>query len=261
MILPTGRALEEQLKGTDLPWFRIGRNPGFGAAVRFAVERRPALEWIGICNDDVVVSAEALGSIVQRIERGKEDSELIYFDPAPPRPFPGPIDVFTSIALLDRFRRRIPAARPAECSVLGRTHYRPFSFVMIASSLWDRLGGMDPLLVYTYEDADFARRAANASVRAAFLKCDAIRHNASTTSRAHIREVLPVSTVSSLAYLQKYGCPRLFGKSLLVLALTIRILVVPFASASTADHLVGIGRALRAVVFGGTVALPSYQEN
>lgn len=146
------------------------------------------------------------------------------------------------------------AARP----IAGRPAYQSFSMVAVSRAAWDALGGLDAAIPFTYEDADFIRRALDAGYRCVAETGTGAVHRHSVTTSQHIRAVLPVSAYSALVYLDKWHPGHRRNAALIVAALVLRVPLAGFTRAAMGEHLRGIGAAIRAVTGGPRPELPGY---
>jgi len=132
--------------------------------------------------------------------------------------------------------------------------------VLLNRELWDRLDGFDPSLIYTFEDADFSRRAALMGADISFSAQVGAHHAASSTGRRHVDTVLPVAAWSASEYLAKWVMPRPAARAFCVTALTCRLAVTPVAGLPVRSHIRGIRRAIGALVTGRPPALPEFER-
>lgn len=257
-VAPTGLRLESALVTAGLPVLPIGANPGFGETVRRAANQLP-WQWLLIVNDDITFEPEELGRHLSEQTGAAGDTRaLVFLDPTPARRIPGVWSVFQQLSLLGAVttRRRTPATS----SPTAATHFGPFSLVLIGRDLWDELDGFDPALVYTFEDADFSRRATGSGARVRFTTSHGTKHAASSTSRRHVDHVLPVAAWSAQEYLAKWNVPHPVATAVCVAALALRVLTVPVAPLDRRSHLRGIGRAIVGLLRRRPPALTPYES-
>lgn len=258
VIMSNSRRLTLALERSNLAHITQHANAGFANSVTYASTGRE-WDWLLIVNDDIELS----GAVFQKAVRehlsrpASLESHLVYFDQEPPREIPRRIDVVLQVSLIGaRLARIIPSLGPR------RKTYRSFSCVAVSRALWEKVGGFDETLPFTYEDADFVRRAHEVGFREQVITNQCLEHKHSVSSGAHIASVLPVATYSGALYMDKwYGC-HLLNSVLLTLALLSRIPIVPFARANKAAHLIGIVRSARAVWCrrASSPSLPYYEE-
>ncbi|WP_157981606.1 glycosyltransferase family 2 protein [Protaetiibacter intestinalis] len=241
------RLLEWQVPHMDLQL-----NLGFGGSVRAVVAEENDWDSLIIANDDLVVEESRFSSSMTALSR---NSGVRYLCPEPPRALPGLIEVFLNLSLLGRLLGRLGARRP----VTGM-QYRSFSMVEISRSCWDDVGGLDPDIPFTFEDADFIRRATQLGYAAVASPDLAIAHRHSEASAQYIREVLPVSAWSAVAYLDKWRGKSSANLLTVRAALIARIPLLLFAKARFRDHLVGVLRAISASGRHVPPALPKYEQ-
>lgn len=261
VIVATGRRLDEALAATELTHVSPRRNGGFGFAVRAGAAHDPAWQWLAIVNDDLTIdAARCRPQVVDVLAHGAAEPVLAYLDPTAPKPIPGVRHTLASLALLTAVSSRRRGRKAPEASTNSRTHFRPFSFVIISRSLWDMLAGLDENLVYTYEDSDFARRAAAVGATVLFCSGDGVHHRVSGTSGRHIATVLPVSAWSARNYLRAITGGAPWVTPACVAALVARTPLALLSSVDRRQHLRGIRRAIAALATGREPRLPEYDS-
>jgi hypothetical protein len=264
IVAVTGARLDSELEASPVAHTSPKINAGFGATIARVADSND-WDWLAVVNDDITIDTNLLAPRLSGVlQEDPHELFLVYLDPGPSRPIPGLLAVILSIAsvtsLLSRFR-------PVSAEVVGpsgdQSHgvFRPFSFAMISRGLWDRLSGFDSDFVYTYEDVDFARRAALIGADVMFLDNVGVVHAKSATGRPHIDRVLPVGVWSACVYLEKWGTPRVVARAACLVALACRIASVPLTNAPRFKHLRGIARAMGAVVTRKKPTLPDYGES
>jgi len=263
VVVATGRKLDRSLELSAIPHSSPKMNAGFGATIAHVAKDRD-WEWLAVVNDDVTVETELLARCLDGV-LGEAPAEplLAYLDPGPSRPMPGLWTVVLSIGSLASILGRL--RRVPEPTISGnanaQNYFRPFSFTLISRGLWDALGGFDGAFVYTYEDVDFARRAALAGAEIVFAEDAGVVHKKSATGRRYIDRVLPVGVWSACIYLEKWGTPRLVARGACLLALAFRLASVPVSSAPRRKHVIGIFRAMAAIVNRTPPRLPDYEAS
>lgn len=259
VLVVNGRRLHESLQDHAMPHVNTQDNAGFGASVRAGLATAPDWSWVAIVNDDVVIDeASVKPQVLEVLRRDPAQPYLGYLDPGPLMPIPTAISVFTSVSMLAALSRRI---RPREPDLAPGQGYKSFSFVIISRALWDRLGGLDERLIHTYEDSDFAARAHAAGAEIEFLDSSGVTHAGSSTGRKHVDRVLPVGVFSAEQYLRTLGVRSVAAKGVVVAALLVRLVFVPFVDADRRSHVRGVRAALRAVLTGQRPTLPPYHES
>lgn len=254
VVLANGRPALETAERADLPVLAPGSNAGFGPSIRWAVDRLGPWDWLILANDDLRIDGDRLAVALSSLGTGTE-AEIVHLDEDTERPLPGPLDVFANLSLLARVTERV---RPRRQAPPGGG-YRSFSCVAISRRAWEVTGGLDPALPFTYEDADFVKRLLTEGGTSRVLRDTGVHHERSVTSSRAVADVLPIATWSSLLYLRKWWRPRGGVPPLLVAAaLVLRIVLLPFGRADRRAHLIGIGRALRAVLLGSAPSMPPY---
>lgn len=254
VVAPTSRALEVSLQGTRIPFVHIGANPGFGSTVTRAAAQCGDWEWLMVVNDDMSLDGQILARFVTGFTE-RQRPAVAYLDPVVRKPIPGLWATLGQLSLVGS-RLRGPGA---SATASPRGSFRPFSLALISRDLWEALQGMDSNLLYTFEDADFARRADLLSAEAAFPCLGGIDHATSSTSRRHVDTVLPVAAWSAAEYLTKWSCPRPVARALCSAALVARFAAVPVAHVDRRSHVIGIARAIRALVSGRRPDLVKYE--
>lgn len=259
-LVVTGRTLRKKLLRLGVDHITSEQNPGFSKTIHYGAASAD-WDWLYIVNDDVTIGPQLAAVVTQVEQHDSDDLHLFFIDPERRRPLPTTIGVFTSVALLDPLLVRARARRGRESVTPDIEWYKSFSCVCISRRLWDLLGGLDPSFPYTYEDADFTRRARAAGAEIHEVTYSAVAHEGSSTSRRHIGRVLPVSVWSARRYLISLGHHPAAAAGLLTAALALRTVFAPFADADVPDHVRGIGKAIAGVWRPVAPSLPSYQEN
>lgn len=262
-IAATSRSLETALRGSGLAVDSPLRNAGFGATVAHVAASRDDWEWLLIVNDDVSIDVRLLAPVIRSlVERPPGAKVLAYLDPVPPKRIPTLAGVLGQVSLVGPVLRRLRrASSPPAGPLDARTWFGPFSFAAVSRALWDDLGGLDPRLLFTFEDADFGRRAAEVGAEVLFGTETGVHHEASTTSRRHVDAVLPVAVWSACEYLSKWYLPRPIARAACIGALLLRLLTVPVAGLAPASHAKGILRAIAALATGQTPRLPDFENS
>jgi GT2 family glycosyltransferase len=260
-VVANGEAARSALEGHDVRVTSAGANLGFAGAVNLGAElANPQTRWILIVNDDIeLTSLEPLESL-----GGLSDNKIgmVTFGDEPVRRIPGMARVLSSIALLSGIARRFGKPDVPQPGVISKSLFAPFSFVAVDSSVWRRLGGLDERFPFTYEDADFVRRCnAAGTIRVTIDGHGTIRHLRGLTGRSNVRRIVPVGTWSAYQYLVKWGTPSFVARSLCILALAVRIPLVPFARTNTRDHLAGVGNAAVGLLLSRRPELPRYEDH
>lgn len=259
VLVVNGRSLHEALDERGTPHVDTQDNAGFGASVRAGLATAPAWDWVAIVNDDVVIDEVTVKpQVLSVLHRDPTLPYLGYLDPGPLMPIPTTLSVFTSVSMLAALGRKIRRREPDLAPGKG---YKSFSFVIISRGLWDALGGLDTRLIHTYEDSDFAARAHAAGADVEFLDSTGVTHVGSSTGKKHVDRVLPVGVFSAAQYLRTLGVSAFTSKGVIVAALLVRLLFVPFGDADRRSHVRGIRDAIKAVLWGRRPSLPPYDES
>lgn len=262
-VVPTGRSLEESLSASEIPYVSIRSNPGFGEALVRAQAQVGPWDFILFVNDDVTidpVSLEAELATWAPVAAGS----LHYLDPVPVKPIPTTWRTLLMVSLwnvvLGRWvSPRAPQPTAAE-PIDGGKWFRPFSIVGVSHNLWTALGGFDSRLTYTFEDADFGRRAAARGAKVYFNSPSGIKHERSSTSKRYAEVVLPVANWSAAMYLVTLGVSPRRARILCAGACLARVPLVLGAPLPKMPHLRGIWRSLRHLIRGEAPSLPEYGD-
>ncbi len=258
-IVPTGRSVQESVTKAGIPHVSIQANPGFGAAVTSGLNEVGEWDWVLVINDDIELEEGALLPHVEALPDAMSKT-LIFLDPVEPKRIPGMGSTLGQVSLISA-----PVARLRRVFGSGRTkhsgdRFRPFSIVMISRGLWDGIGGLDEDMPYTFEDADFARRAELAGADLRFPATEGIRHPASSTSKRHVDKVVPVAAWSAASYMTRWYTPPGVARALCAGALATRALFVPITPADRRSHLVGIRRGISALLTNRKPDLPDFDS-
>ncbi|WP_230104207.1 hypothetical protein [Microbacterium sp. Bi121] len=253
-VFANGLSAFETLEDTSVDVTTAGNNLGFAGAVNRAVEQRPeSCEWILIMNDDVEI--DDFGIVVDALSSLPE-ADFVSFGDEPLHRIPRRREVFFSVSMLSGLRRRRSNTRfvgesPAD-------HYAPFSAVAVRVSVWEALGGLDERYPFSFEDADFGRRARDAGYKRIALSDRGVKHLRGVTGRANVATVLPAAVWGAYMYLLKWGTSRLSAMVLCQGSLVLRVPLVVFSRSPKRQHLVGILRAMRALATNKRPTLPNY---
>lgn len=253
-IVANSRSLARRLDEAGLPYVTTETNPGFAASVNFGA-RQNSWDWVVILNDDVTFDSGAFAEALTRLSATPHHTSTVHFDMEAARPIPDVKSVLLNVSLVGAVLRRL--FRPRSSG--GRGTYRSFSAVAIRRDIWENLGGLNESYGFTFEDADFARRAWDRGFASVALSEPVAHHLHSVTTNRWIASVLPVSTYSAYSYLSQWYGWRPVMAGLLVLALICRIpfsLVRPNSSA----HLLGIVRSMSAVLRNRRPELPRWED-
>lgn len=257
-IVANAASVADHRLGWAAPVIDTGANPGFARSVSAAARAVGTWDWVVLLNDDLRFSPETPGRIRDAIRTADgTGGELIYFDPESLRPLPDPSGVFLSLSLLESVASRLRRT-PGDRAV-GAT-YKSFSAVAIRRTAWDRCGGLDERFVFCFEDAYFARRhLEGGGVEPQSIDVGLV-HDRSTTTSRHIARVLPAVAFSARTYLRVTGTRALASDLLVLTALSIRLVLLPFASAVPLEHLRGVMSAMSAVLRRCEPPLPDYDR-
>jgi hypothetical protein len=259
LVVPTGASVERALAGGSVPFRTIGANPGFAATVAHGAEGE--WEWLLVVNDDVTVDPARLRVELDRLTALPSGARVLAFlDSVPPRPVPSRAEALLGLSLVGPALVRLGLRRARPGPVEGDV-YRPFSFVAVSRELWDELGGLDQAFVYTFEDADFARRARRAGATLRFPDDTGVVHARYGTSSSRIRAVLPCAADSTATYLESLGTRPVVARAACIAALAVRLPLVLVGDLPRREHAAGIRAALRSLATRKRPSLPAYAQS
>jgi GT2 family glycosyltransferase len=256
VVVANSARLCRELASTTIPHITSGRNDGFAASINLAAEGDWA--WLVILNDDLLFDPDDLASCLsaERLDVFGL-ATIAYFDNESGRCIPTRIGVLLSVSLLSNVARKILSGwRPARSDDLNS--YRSFSAAAIGRHAWDRVGGLDPRYPFTYEDADFVRRARRLGVQVKSIDTGIV-HLHSQTGGKFITVVLPVSTWSALEYLTKWFGNRTLHRWLLVLALGVRAPLAAVTTSRPRRQLRAVVNAAKALIVDEQPSLPKWE--
>jgi hypothetical protein len=236
----------------------LRRNLGFAAAVNLGRRSRgDDFDWLLLVNDDVAISSlEPFGILAEQVAQ----PAVVTFGPEPSRPIPRVGGTFAALAMIPLGRARSQDAIGTPFP-LPTSRYTPFSVAAIQRQLWDDLGGLDERFPFMYEDADFARRAEQAgAVRIAVHVPDSVQHLRGVSGRSNVRKVFPTVTWSALQYLQKWGLRAPAARALCVVALVLRVPLLPFSRVPVGEHFRAVVSAMGVAVGTRRAALPRFED-
>ncbi|WP_162243358.1 glycosyltransferase family 2 protein [Cellulomonas sp. Leaf334] len=253
-VVANSRSALDALDALGVRALTAGRNQGFGAAINQAARNVEHWDWLLVLNDDVVVEPAALDEIMAGL--ANEQASIVYVGGEPTRRLPDRRSAFLQTAMLSKVVARRTAPR------VGEGTYSSFSAVLIARRAWDAVDGFDERMPFSYEDADFVRRAVAAGNGHARVASTAFRHTQSVSTGRHVDTVLPVSVASARVYLDTWCGHPWLNTLVLMGGLVARCLAAPVSKAPFRRHLVGIrrsfGAALRPALF--VDRLPDYER-
>lgn len=256
VVVANSASCWDLLSEADIGAVTAFHNGGFSVGMNFGVKelRRidRTLQWFVLLNDDAdipdVYAFARINGLNSRIVSYSPDKVLV---------IPTTGSILRSFAMVPPRYHSVPhgqqdVAIPSDC-------YCAFSAVGIHVTLWDELGGLDESFPFTYEDADFSRRASNRNeITVLVAESDRAVHIRGESGRFHVAEVLPVSTASALRYLDNIGHLTVLTRLAIILCLIIRIPLTPFSRASRLPHLRGIIRAIGVVLGAFQPMLPEF---
>jgi GT2 family glycosyltransferase len=256
LVIANSARLYRQLSRSRVPHITSRRNDGFAASVALGAEGD--WDWLVILNDDLEFDPDDLTSCLSAKSLDKLDpATIVHFDNEPARRIPTRLGVLLNISLLSNVARK---AFPSRCSASATNNsYRSFSAVAIGRTAWDRADGLDTRYPFTYEDADFVRRATACGVRVTGIRTSIV-HLHSQTGGKFITTVLPVATWSALEYLTKWFGNRTLHRWLLVLALGVRAPIAALTTSRPHVQMRAIANAAIALVTDARPSLPEWNS-
>lgn len=261
VVFANGRSLAAVGNIAGVRMLSADANVGFGIAINLAASSTTDWDWLLLVNDDVELEAarfhQSLRQAMSQIP--EEAAAAIYFDDAPEKPIPSMSSIIANLSLLAGVKKRWNDRRARTPLTRGQT-YRSFSVVAISCKLWESLDGFDERFPFTFEDSDFVRRGL--AIDAVFMAAtnSGVRHAHSATSRRHIDRVLPVSAWGAFQYLMKWETGPIRARLACIVALLLRIILVPTVKAPWKLHILGIARSIRALLVGVPPKLPAFDE-
>lgn len=240
----------------------FGVNSGFAATVNRAANYFADWDVVVLLNDDLAYNPDLADDLTHTLSLFDWKSRsLLFLSEERRRRIPEALGVFTDLSLLSGVIGRV--VHPNSVFLGGGKaandrYYKSFSAVAISRALWDALGGLDEAYPFTYEDADFARRA---QMLPDSLIIDSPLHfgmEHSYSSSKHIYDVLPCVAVSSLRYLESLGVSKVNGILVVCASLLLRVSLTPFARAPWRPHVRAVFHALRLILLGKTPSLTPY---
>jgi GT2 family glycosyltransferase len=256
VVVANSKQLYNELASTSIPHITSRRNAGFAASVILAAEGD--WDWLVILNDDLVFDPEDLAWRLSTEYLGAFDlATVVHYDNEPARRIPTRLGVLLNVSLLSSAARRVLRQRGLS-QPSGIHTYRSFSAVAVGRHAWDRVGGLDSRYPFTYEDADFVRRATDLGVEVKAIQTSII-HLHSQTSKRFVATVLPVATWSALEYLTKWFGKRTLHRWLLLLALGVRAPIAAMTNSEPRMQFRAVANAARALLMDEQPSLPPWE--
>jgi GT2 family glycosyltransferase len=257
IVIANGACLHRKLGSTEIPHITSRRNDGFAASVILGAEGQ--WDWLVILNDDLAFDPDELASCLSAEHLDRFDpATIVHFDDGSARHIPARLSVLLSVSLLSNIiRKAFPNWHATRLE--GKQTFRAFSAVAIGRQAWDRVGGLDLRYPFSYEDADFVRRARTLGVQVSDMRTSIV-HLHSKTSGRFATVVLPVATWSALEYLTKWFGKRSLHRWLLVVALGVR---APIAAATMPEprrQIRAAANAARALMVDQRPSLPEWDS-
>lgn len=245
VVVSNSHSLTEYLRSLSVSMVSDGVNGGFGRSVQVGAGTDRAWGWLLIVNDDISLDTKTFESAVGRYLRNPSGlREIVYFDEDKARLLPRRWEVFLQVSLIGKVLENL---RKREV-VPESNSYRSFSCVAISRELYDLSRGFDEDLLFTYEDADFVARARKLGAVQRVAANSGVTHLHSVSSGKHVDKVLPVATYSAARYLDKRGGSLTVNTVIIILALLLRLALVPITRAPKNKHLSGICHSALAVI-------------
>lgn len=257
VVIANSSRLYEELAATGIPHLTSRRNDGFAASVVLGAEGD--WDWLVILNDDLAFDPAELAPCLSADKLDEfGPATIVYFDDGSVRHIPTQVGVLLSVSLLSNIvRRAFPSWHPARLE--RKETFRAFSAVAIGRQAWDCVGGLDLRYPFSYEDADFVRRARARGVQLAGLRTGIV-HLHSQTSGQFVTAVLPVATWSALEYLTKWFGRRTLQRWLLVVALGVRAPIAAATMPQPRRQIRAVANAARALLIDERPSLPEWES-
>lgn len=257
VVIANSAHLYCELASSAIPHITSRRNDGFAESVILGAEGD--WDWLVILNDDLEFDPDDLTACLSANHLDTFDpATIVHFDNEPARQIPDRLGVLLNVALVSNVARkafsRWHSSRPD-----GKNSYRSFSAVAIGRCAWDAAGGLDTRFPFTYEDADFVRRARGHGVQVTGIRTSIV-HLHSQTGAKYITAVLPVATWSALEYLTKWFGNRTLNRWLLVLALGVRTPIAVLRTSKPRIQMRAIANTARALLNDERPSLPEWES-
>ena len=256
VVIANSEDLYKKLASTTIPNITSRRNDGYAASVVLGAQGDD-WDWLVILNDDLEFDSDSMvASLSAESLNAFGLNMIVHLDDEIPRRIPTTrLGVMLRVSLLYNVGRKV---FPRNWRRSSENHYRSFSAVAIGREAWDRVGGLDVRYSFTYEDADFVRRAKAAGVAEA-AKHTGIVHNHSQTTSHFVTAVIPVATWSAFEYLNKWCGKSVLNRILIILALLVRAPVAALVLPDPRVQLIAVRESLRALVVNKTPSLPKWE--
>lgn len=255
VIIANSAYLYGQLADSAIPFITSRRNDGFAASVVMGAEGD--WDWLVILNDDLEFDQDDLSSCLSASCLDAFDpATIVHFGNEAARHIPSRLGVLFNVSLLSNVVRKA-LSRWARSD--GRNSYKSFSAVAIGRQAWDRVDGIDTRYPFTYEDADFVRRARERGVRVTDIRTSIV-HLHSQTGLQFATAVLPVATWSALEYLTKWFGRRTLHRWLLVLALGVRVPIAAVTASERRKQIRAVANSARALITDTQPSLPKWES-
>jgi GT2 family glycosyltransferase len=257
VVIANGACLYRKLDSTAIPHITSRHNDGFAASVALGAEGD--WDWLVILNDDLAFDPDDLASCLSADHLDAFDlATIVYFDDGTARHIPTRLGVLFSVSLLSNIVRQA-SPRWHAARLKGKETFRAFSAVAIGRNAWDRVGGLDMRYPFSYEDADFVRRARALDVQIRDMRTSVV-HLHSQTSGQFATAVLPVATWSALEYLTKWFGKRTLHRWLLVVALGVRAPIAAVTMSRPRRQMRAVANAARALLVDEQPSLPEWES-
>lgn len=256
LVIANGARLHRDLVAAAVPHITSRRNDGFAASVVLGAEGD--WDWLVILNDDLAFEPSDLAPCLSEHLDTFDLASIVHFDDGTARHIPTRLGVLLSVSLLSNIgRMAFPRWHAARLE--GRDTFRAFAAVAIGRHAWDRIGGLDVRYPFSYEDADFVRRARALGIQVSDMRSSVV-HLHSQTSGQFATVVLPVATWSALEYLTKWFGKRTLHRWLLVVALGVRAPIAVVIMPRRQIQLRAVANAVRALLVDERPSLPEWES-
>ena len=224
----------EAMKGLPIKVLHRPDNPGYGAAVNFAIATLPAVVTeVVVCNPDITIDPEAIETLLTSMENFERtaicgpaifDSKGDLYPSA--RAIPG-IRIGIGHALLGKVwpsnpwtQRYLGNYEGSETRVVG---WLSGSFFLISRKAFDQIRGFDEGYFMFFEDVDLGFRLKKLGYRSAYVPSARITHMGAHSTSSRMKSMIKAHHRSAERFLSKLYPGRLRAPLRAALNLGLRI--------------------------------------
>jgi len=224
----------EAMKGLPIKVLHRPDNPGYGAAVNFAIATLPAVVTeVVVCNPDITIDPEAIETLLANMENFDRtaicgpaifDAKGDLYPSA--RAIPG-IRIGIGHALLGQAWPRNPWTRRylgdyerSETRVVG---WLSGSFFVVSRKAFDEIGGFDENYFMFFEDVDLGFRLKTWGYRSVYVPSARITHVGAHSTSTRMKSMIKAHHRSAERFLSKLYPGRLRAPLRAALNLGLRI--------------------------------------